>query len=65
MTRIYEVRSMNILEDFESEAEARAFVERRGVGHVTTFIRDFDGRERSCALNVYENGVWRGVDISR
>jgi hypothetical protein len=64
--QIYEARSMNRVEDFASEVEAVAFVEARGVGSITKFIRDaYDGRERSCKHDVYRDGVWHGVDISR
>lgn len=65
MTVIYEARSMNIVEDYANEEEAVAFVERRGAGSITTFIRGSDGRDRSCRLIRYTDGEWIGIDISR
>jgi hypothetical protein len=50
-------------EDFAGLGEAKRWVERASHGRVVTFVKDFDGRERSCAMEVYENGVWRGVNI--
>jgi hypothetical protein len=67
MEQIFEANTHNAKgfhkEDFTTEAEARSFVEANGSGHVTTFVRGFDGRERSCALNKFEAGVWVGCNI--
>lgn len=64
MQKIYEARSMNRVEDFATIEEAKAFIEGRGVGSVTTFVRDFDGRDRSAALDVFSDGEWRAVSIA-
>jgi len=50
--------------DFAIETEARAAVETHGSGYVVKFIRDYTGRDRSCAMNVFKDGAWDGVDIS-
>jgi type IV secretory pathway ATPase VirB11/archaellum biosynthesis ATPase len=66
MTKIFEARSMNRVEDFSTIEEAKVWIEGRGFGSVTTFIRGFDGRDRSCALiTLNADGAWRGIDISR
>jgi hypothetical protein len=49
--------------DYTDIKEAFAAVEAAGTGRVVSFVRDFDGRERSCAMAVYENGAWRNVSI--
>lgn len=49
--------------DFTDEIEARKFVEAVGEGRVVTFVRGFDGRERSAAMSKYENGTWNGINI--
>lgn len=65
MTRIYEAHIGMKREDFDDETKARASVEANGSGYVVTYIRGFDGRDRSCAMNVFKEGAWSGVDISR
>ena len=63
VTRIYEAHVFPRVRDYDNEAEARAWVEENGQGHIVTFIRDYDGRDRSCALNKFEDGEWKGVNI--
>jgi hypothetical protein len=67
MKAIYEARSNGTTVDFDTEAEAIEWIESCGFGQIVTFIRDFDGRERSCKLECFDSseGGWRGVDISR
>lgn len=66
MKQIYEVRLAPdwTAKDYANEQEALDAVERAGSGRITTFVRDFDGRDRSCALRVFD-GAWRSVDISQ
>lgn len=65
MKKIFEAHSFAGTQDFDSQSEAKAFVERNGAGHVTTFYRDADGRDRSGALITFNGSEWTGVDISR
>lgn len=65
MIKIYEVRTGLSSQDFDDKGEAIAAVEAHGSGSVATFIRGFDGRDRSCALQSFDDGAWKGVDISR
>lgn len=68
MERIYETTTVIdgkvTTQDFYYEAHARGEVERAGAGRVVLFIRDFDKRDRSAKMDVFENGAWRGVNIS-
>ena len=61
--KIYEATAGLNSTDHASEAEARAAVEAHGSGRVVTFIRDYTGYDRSCAMNVYKDGAWDGVYI--
>lgn len=61
--KIFEAHTGIDSADFASETEARATVEAHGSGHVVTFIRGYDGRDRSCAMNVFKDGAWSGVYI--
>ena len=61
---IYEAHTGIDSADFASETEARATVEAHGSGYVVKFIRDYTGRDRSCAMTVFKGGAWDGVDIS-
>lgn len=63
MQAIYETTIRADVTDYASESEAREAVEAAGEGRVVTFIRDYDGRERSCAMSVFRDGAWRGVNI--
>lgn len=63
MRTIYEATSYPAKRDFDDEIEARKFVEDRGKGRVVTFVRGYDGKDRSAAMSVYENGAWKGVEI--
>ena len=65
MQRIFEAQTYPTTADYSSEVEAREAVEKHGSGYVVTYIRGFDGRDRSCAMNVWKDGAWHGVDISR
>jgi len=68
MKRIYEASSNGTTIDFDTMSEAREWIEGCGYGRVVTFVRDgYDGRERSCAMSVFDSneGGWRGIDISR
>jgi hypothetical protein len=49
--------------DCDDESIARKLVEDNESGHVTTFVRGFDGRDRSCALHRFEDGRWVAVNI--
>lgn len=49
--------------DFANIADAKRFVESEGEGRVVTFVKGFDGRERSAAMIVFRNGAWDGVNI--
>lgn len=49
--------------DVADKFEARRIVEEKGEGRIVTFVKGFDGRDRSAAMEVYENGAWRGVNI--
>jgi hypothetical protein len=60
---IYEAHAGSKVADHAVEAEARAAVEAHGSGYVVTFVRGYDGRDRSCAMNVFKNGAWDGVYI--
>lgn len=65
MQAIYEANVFPAREDFDTIEEAKAFVEAKGSGHVTKFIRGFDGKDRSCALITFDGKNWNGVDITR
>ena len=59
MGTAYQVSSGMYQEDFDTLAEAKAAVEGLGFGRVVKFIN-----ARSCAMQVFSDGIWRGVDIS-
>jgi hypothetical protein len=61
--KIYEAHAGSTATDYASETEARAAVEANGSGYVVTFVRGYDGRDRSCAMNVFKDGAWDGVYI--
>ena len=61
--KIFEANTGLKSTDFASETEARTTVEAHGSGYVVTFIRDYTGRDRSCAMNVFKAGAWDGVYI--
>jgi hypothetical protein len=63
MNKIYEVHIGMQVDDLLNEQEARRKVEEAEHGYIVTFVRGFDNRDRSCAINVYDNGAWRGVNI--
>lgn len=65
MKTIYEARITPTWQprDFDDKAEAEAFVEAAGAGRIVTFVRDYDGRDRSCAMVTYEAGSWTGHEI--
>jgi hypothetical protein len=58
MQKVYEANYGLKKVDFENEADARKAVEANGSGYVVNFYNN-----RSGAMNVYENGAWRGVNI--
>jgi len=60
---IYEAHTGAKTTDYTSQAEARTAVEAHGSGYVVTFVRGYDGRDRSCAMNVFKDGAWDGVYI--
>ena len=64
MRKIFETHAAGKVRDFDTEAEARQEVEKHGIGFFVTFIRGFDGRDRSCAMETYSEGAWRQRDIS-
>lgn len=64
MQVIYEVHTGLDRNDYADENEARAAVEAKGSGYYVKFVRGYDGRDRSCGMTVFEDGAWRGVDIS-
>lgn len=58
--------------DYVSQTDARVAVEAAGSGRLVTFVRERnlphclpEFVDKCCNLEVYENGVWRGVDITR
>lgn len=69
MSTFYEIKAYPTPAIEVESLEARHEVVRNLIeaGHdhilVVTWVRDFDGRARSCAATVYENGVERGVNI--
>jgi len=63
--KIYEVHTGLSSQDFDDKGEAIAAVEAHGSGSIVTFIRGFDDHDRSCALQSFDDGAWKGVDISR
>lgn len=64
MTVIYEATAYPTpARDFADLADARAFIEEKGEGRIVTFVRDFDGRDRSAGMEVYKEGMWTGVNI--
>ncbi len=69
MTTIYGAQTKSGSDDFISEESAMMAVEEAGAGSVTTFYveKNFMGGDvaRSGKHIVYENGAWRGIDISR
>ena len=65
MKVIFEAHVGMTVRDFDSETEARIWVENNGHGYVVKFVRGFDGRDRSCAMTTFKNDEWQGVDISR
>jgi hypothetical protein len=63
MRTIYEAHyGRNNVQDFDSEADARKIVEENNSGYVVTFVRGFDGRDRSCAMHKFD-GEWKGINI--
>jgi len=64
MKMVYEAHTGLKTKDYYHEQDARAAVEAHGGGKVVTFAVTSLG-DKSCALNVYRDGAWRGVDISR
>lgn len=57
-------------QEFDSMEEARAYAEATGAGSVVTWHvgPNLPGclpelRYSSCALDVFDNGAWRGVNI--
>lgn len=63
MKIIYEAHVGLKATDFDDEAAARKSVEAHGSGYVVTFVRGFDNRDRSSAMNVFKDGAWNGVNI--
>jgi hypothetical protein len=63
MRIIYEANCSLKKQDFDSEQDARAAVEANGSGYVVTFVRGYDGRDRSAAMSKFENGSWKGINI--
>lgn len=65
MVTIYEAHAAypTPTRDFDDEDEARRYVEAAGEGYVVTFVRGFDGCDRSAAMSKYENSAWRGLSI--
>lgn len=63
MQVIYEAHTGLNREDFADQAEARRTVENHGSGYIVTFVRGYDKRDRSCAMNVWRDSKWQGVDI--
>lgn len=65
MERIFEANAYPLpRQDFADEAEARRFVEANtNDGTVVTFVRDFDGRDRSCAMWRWKAGSWNQCNI--
>ena len=68
MSVFYEVTASNFNVELESAATKDAVVRdlvQSGHSHVlvVTWVRGSDNRDRSCAMQVYENGVERGVCI--
>ena len=49
--------------EYATESEAKAVVEATGHGYLVCWVRDFDGRCRSCNMVVFHDGVWEGVYI--
>jgi hypothetical protein len=50
--------------DFDTIEEAKAAIEAIGDGRVVTFVRGFDGKDRSCAMVSYDGQKWTGHDIN-
>lgn len=65
MQIIYEATAHPFRIDFDSKEEAMQYVEKQGEGRVVTFVKGYDGRERSSAMIVFKHGQWHGVDIDR
>ena len=63
MTAIYEANYAAKKIDFADEGEARGAVEAHGSGYVVKFIRGYDGKDRSCKMDTFEDGAWNGVNI--
>lgn len=68
MQTIYEATAIatdgkSTKQDFNIEIDARKWVEESGAGRVVTFIKGFDGCERSCAMDAFRNGIWENVNI--
>lgn len=68
MQIIFEAHLGMARRDFSDEAQARQAVETRGSGSVVTYVRHevfpCGHKDSSCAISVYEDGKWRGIDIS-
>lgn len=62
---IYETHTGLAVHDFTDLDEARAAVEAHKSGYIVKFVTWPDGQQKSCAMQSYSDGAWRGVDISR
>lgn len=64
MEKIYNAKRYGkIDEDFKTIEEAKAAIEAIGDGSVVTFVRGFDGRDRSAALIAYDGKEWKECNI--
>lgn len=70
LNRTYEVQSWPVYEEFETKEEARTLVESLGHGSIITWLIHDNlpyalpkRVHKSLALEVYENGKWKQVDI--
>ena len=70
MTIVYEARANLKCTEHETKDAAQKIVEAHGVGSVVTWAvhANLPGLKpdrvyKSCALDVFEDGVWRGVYI--
>jgi len=63
MKKIFEAHANQKTVDFDSETEAKSFVEAAGEGYVVTFVRGFDNRDRSSGMESFAGTTWRGINI--
>lgn len=61
--KIFETHAGSRTVDFYSMEAAETFCEKHGSGHIVTFIRGADNRDRSHAMKAFSDGKWSDVDI--